>query len=74
MQLHAVSYAAKVIIMWKCPKCGREFARRNQDHYRVKPQSIDEYIAAQDGVMKSIQNKQMCKNDIPVVDDQGLEI
>lgn len=34
--------------MWKCPKCGREFARRNQDHYCVKPQSIDEYIAAQD--------------------------
>jgi len=34
--------------MWKCPKCGSEFARRNQDHYCVKPQSIDEYIAAQD--------------------------
>ena len=34
--------------MWKCPKCGREFARRNQDHYCAKPQSIDEYIAAQD--------------------------
>jgi len=37
-----------VKIMWKCPKCGREFARQNQDHYCVKPQSIDEYIAAQD--------------------------
>lgn len=34
--------------MWKCPKCGREFARQNQDHYCVKPQNIDEYIAAQD--------------------------
>jgi uncharacterized protein YdhG (YjbR/CyaY superfamily) len=34
--------------MWKCPKCGRGFARQNQDHYCVKPQSIDEYIAAQD--------------------------
>ncbi len=33
---------------WKCPKCGREFSRRNQDHYCVKPQNIDEYIAAQD--------------------------
>ena len=33
---------------WKCPKCGREFSRQNQDHYCVKPQSIDEYIAAQD--------------------------
>ena len=33
---------------WKCPKCGREFRRQNQDHYCVKPQNIDEYIAAQD--------------------------
>ena len=33
--------------MWKCPKCGREFARQAQDHYCVKPQNIDEYIAAQ---------------------------
>ncbi|MBR6206783.1 MAG: DUF1801 domain-containing protein [Oscillospiraceae bacterium] len=34
--------------MWKCPKCGREFSRENQDHYCLKPQNIDEYIAAQD--------------------------
>ncbi len=33
---------------WKCPKCGREFSRTNQDHYCEKPQSIDEYIVAQD--------------------------
>ena len=33
---------------WKCPKCGREFNRQNQDHYCIKPQNIDEYIAAQD--------------------------
>ena len=33
---------------WKCPKCGREFSRQNQDHYCIKPQSVDEYIAAQD--------------------------
>ena len=33
---------------WKCPKCGREFSRQNQDHYCVKPQNIDEYKAAQD--------------------------
>ena len=33
---------------WKCPKCGREFSRQKQDHYCVKPQNIDEYIAAQD--------------------------
>ena len=34
--------------MWKCPKCGREFSRQDQDHYCVKPQNIDDYIAAQD--------------------------
>ena len=33
---------------WKCPKCGRQFGRQNQDHYCVKPRNIDEYIAAQD--------------------------
>ena len=34
--------------MWKCPKCGRTFKRENQDHYCVKIQTIDEYIAAQE--------------------------
>ena len=33
---------------WKCPKCGREFSRQNQDHYCTKPQNIDEYIAERD--------------------------
>ena len=33
---------------WKCPKCGRDFAKKNQDHYCLKPQTIDEYIALQD--------------------------
>ena len=33
---------------WKCPKCGRVFQRQNQDHYCAKPQSIDEYISAQE--------------------------
>ena len=33
--------------MWKCPKCGREFKNMEQDHFCVKPNSIDEYIDAQ---------------------------
>ena len=33
---------------WKCPKCGREFSRQGQDHYCLKPKTIDEYIALQD--------------------------
>lgn len=33
---------------WICPHCGRSFKRRNQSHYcGQKPESIDEYIAAQ---------------------------
>ena len=35
--------------MWKCPKCGREFARTAQSHYcGEKPTTIDEYILSQD--------------------------
>lgn len=33
--------------MWRCPKCGREFKNTEQDHFCVKPNSIDEYIVAQ---------------------------
>jgi len=33
--------------MWKCLRCGREFKNTEQDHFCVKPNSIDEYIAAQ---------------------------
>lgn len=33
--------------MWKCPKRGREFKNTEHDHLCVKPNDIDEYIAAQ---------------------------
>lgn len=33
--------------MWKCQKCGREFNNTEQDHFCLKPSSIDDYIAAQ---------------------------
>jgi uncharacterized protein YdhG (YjbR/CyaY superfamily) len=37
------------IPMWKCPKCGREFAKTEQSHYcGEKPTTIDEYILSQD--------------------------
>ena len=36
-------------LMWKCPKCGREFKNTNQGHYcGEKPKLIEEYILAQD--------------------------
>ncbi len=35
--------------MWKCPKCGKEFKRKDQSHYcGEKPQTIDKYILSQD--------------------------
>ena len=35
--------------MWKCPKCGREFKKKEQSHYcGEKPKTIDEYILNQD--------------------------
>ena len=35
--------------MWKCPKCGRAFAKTEQSHYcGEKPATIDEYILGQD--------------------------
>ena len=33
---------------WTCPKCGRAFGNKNQDHYCEKPQTIDAYIDAQE--------------------------
>lgn len=34
--------------MWKCPKCGREFRRTNQDHYcGSAPETVLEYIDSQ---------------------------
>ena len=37
---------------WKCPKCGREFSRKDQSHYCGKPLTIDEYIDAQDEAVR----------------------
>ena len=35
--------------MWKCPDCGREFARRNQSHYcGSAPETVEAYIARQE--------------------------
>ena len=40
--------------MWKCPKCGRSFKNENQSHYCSKaPETIDEYILAQDEEIQS---------------------
>ncbi len=57
---------------WKCPKCGREFARQNQDHYCIKPQSIDEYIAMQDEDIQPKLNevRSVIRNAIPEAEER----
>ena len=38
--------------MWTCPKCGRELTRKDQQHYCLKPQSVDAYISLQDASVR----------------------
>ena len=59
--------------MWKCPKCGREFQKQNQEHYCRKPADIDEYIAFQDeGIQPYLQAvREAIGNAIP---DAGEKI
>ncbi|MBN1776430.1 MAG: DUF1801 domain-containing protein [Clostridiales bacterium] len=41
--------------MWKCPDCGREFDSKNQHRFcDKKPETIDEYIAAQPDAVQPI--------------------
>ena len=34
-------------MMWKCPKCNREFKNVGQSHYCSKAETIDDYLALQ---------------------------
>ena len=44
--------------MWRCPKCGREFEKRNQSHFCGEPvQTIDAYIAAQPESVQPLLNQ-----------------
>ena len=38
--------------MWKCPGRGRAFARREQQHYCGRPDTVDDYIDAQDPAVR----------------------
>lgn len=44
-------------MMWKCPKCSREFKNKNQEHYCNKPETIDEYISLQPGNVQLLLNQ-----------------
>lgn len=44
--------------MWKCPKCGRTFKNKDQNHFCVEtPQTIDTYIAEQTESVQLILNQ-----------------
>lgn len=54
--------------MWKCPKCGREFKKKEQSHYcGEKPKTIDEYILSQDADKQEElrQIRQILRNALP---------
>ena len=59
--------------MWKCPKCGRAFARIEQQHYCEKPRTIDEYIAAQrDAVQPKLRElRQILSAAIPEAEERS---
>ncbi len=59
--------------MWTCPKCGRELSRQDQDHYCGKaPETIDEYIAAQDEVVQPrlIEVREILRAAIPDAEER----
>lgn len=37
---------------WKCPKCGRTFKKQDQPHYCGKPETVEEYIEAQEETVR----------------------
>ncbi len=57
---------------WKCPKCGREFSRTDQQHYCGKPETIDEYIASQDeNVREKLQEvRSIIRSAIPEAEEK----
>ena len=36
----------------KCPKCGRTFKKQDQPHYCGKPETVEEYIEAQEETVR----------------------
>ena len=56
---------------WKCPKCGREFARNEQDHYCTRPQTVEEYIGIQEeGVQGKLRElRQILREAIPEAEE-----
>ena len=54
--------------MWKCPKCGRTFRNKNQQHFCGKaPETIDDYILAQDeSIRDQLRNvREVLRDELP---------
>ena len=61
--------------MWVCPKCGREFARKNQAHYCGKaPETVQEYIQSQPTENKIVltQMASILKNSLSDINERIL--
>ena len=59
--------------LWKCPKCGRKFKKKGQDHYcGEKPKTIDEYILSQDAdKQKDLKYiRQILRNALPEAEER----
>ena len=59
--------------IWKCPKCGREFKKKEQSHYcGEKPKTIDEYILSQDTDKQEAlrQIRQILRNALPEAEER----
>lgn len=59
--------------MWKCPKCGKEFKKKEQGHYcGEKPKTIDEYILSQDAdKQEALQHiRQILRNALPEAEER----
>ncbi len=52
---------------WKCPGCGRVFARRGQHHFCEKPLTIDAYIDAQEEALRPMlrQLREILRSALP---------
>ena len=61
--------------MWVCPKCGREFARKNQAHYCEKaPETVHDYIQSQPTENKIVltQMASILKNSLSDINERIL--
>ena len=57
---------------WKCPKCGREFKRAEQQHFCGRPGTVDEYIAAQEESVrpKLLELRALLRTAIPEAEER----